>query len=398
MECTGKPVRILGVVAEYDPFHRGHEKHLRLAKEAVQPDFTYIVLSGCFRQRGDPAMLSPYCRARCALASGADAVFALPALWTVRDAEHYALGAVSLLRDLGATHLAFGAETAEPELLRRAAELLEYPAADFRERLRAALDAGEGYPRALSLAAASTEPELARMMNRPNNILAVCYLRALMRLEAPVTPVPVLREGGYHAEEIDPENPSASAVQDALRRGDYARALAAVPEESRGMIRKAFLTGGIPDPRVYDALLIRRLRTMTREEIRNLPDVSEGLEDRLREAAKRSNTRRELLDLVSGKRYPRARISRICAWALLNGRRDDPDREELPRKAVLLGLRRNPEMTALWREKGDLITEAWEDRADLLAWQIRAQCTGKPDTLPWTERVAVFPRKDSDSF
>ena len=117
-------MRILGIIAEYDPFHRGHERHLRLAREAVQPDFVYVALSGCIRQRGEPALLSPYDRARCALDAGADAVFAMPAEWTIRDAEHYALGGVALLKRLGATHLAFGAETPDPGKLREIAEKL----------------------------------------------------------------------------------------------------------------------------------------------------------------------------------------------------------------------------------------------------------------------------------
>ena len=109
---------VLGIVAEYDPFHNGHLYHLAEAKRLVQPDYTYVVLSPCLKQRGSFALLSPTDRARLALEAGADAVFALPVLWTVRDAEHYALGAVSLLAGLGATHLAFGVETPDPAALR----------------------------------------------------------------------------------------------------------------------------------------------------------------------------------------------------------------------------------------------------------------------------------------
>ena len=104
-------MRILGIVAEYDPFHRGHAWHLAEARRQVQPDWTLVALSGCIKQRGEFSLLSPHDRAASAVEAGADAVFELPLLWTVRDAEHYALGAVSLLAMLGCTHLAFGAET-----------------------------------------------------------------------------------------------------------------------------------------------------------------------------------------------------------------------------------------------------------------------------------------------
>ena len=383
------PKRILGIIAEYDPFHRGHERHLRLAREAVQPDFTYAVLSGCFKQRGELALLSPYDRARCALACGADAVFALPAAWTLRDAEHYALGAVYLLRGLGITHLAFGAETNRLEMLRRIAETLEAPTEIFQKALRTGLDHGMGYPGAISQAMAKACPEAAGIMDQPNNTLAICYLRAIQKLNAAVEPVLIPRTGGYHEERICPETPSASALRGALMRGDYGHAYEAVPEASRLILRERFLSGRVPREETMDRLLIRRLRTMSREELRALPDVSEGLEDRIREAARQANTRAELITMVSGKRYPRARISRICAWAMLGEKRKALLATPLPDRAVLLGLRRNQEMTALWRDRREMITGKWDDPIDLRAWQLWTQCAGLPDTLPWTEKVII---------
>lgn len=384
-------MRILGIIAEYDPFHLGHARHLRLAREAVRPDYTYAVLSGCFKQRGEPALLSPYDRAACALAAGADAVFALPAVWTVRDAEHYALGGVSLLMKLGATHLAFGAETDHPDSLRRLAERMEHPGADFQIRLKSHLASGCGYPRALQLAAAEENPEDALLLEKPNNILAICYLRAIRRLEAELEPVLIPRHGAYHAERIDAREPSASAIRDSLLRGNYGEAYEAVTGESAQILRKAFLGRRIPDPKCLDALLIQRLRRSTKEDLRRLPDLSEGLEDRLAEAAGAVNTRGELLDAVSTRRYPRARISRICTASLLDMTREQLDREPLPEQAVLLGLRKHPGMTALWREKQDLISREWRHETDLLAWKTWALCTGLPDTLPRSERVIVYP-------
>ena len=116
---------VLGIIAEYDPFHNGHALHLQEARKAVIPDTVYIALSPCVKQRGELSMLSPLDRAACAVHEGADAVFMLPVLWTVRDAEHYALGAVSMLSGLGITHLAFGAETPDSALLNDIACLIK---------------------------------------------------------------------------------------------------------------------------------------------------------------------------------------------------------------------------------------------------------------------------------
>ena len=96
-------MRIVGVVAEYNPFHLGHAHQLRQAREAAHADAVVAVMSGCFMQRGDAAIVSPAVRAKMALQNGADAVILLPALWSVRDAEHFALGGVHLLTGLAAT-------------------------------------------------------------------------------------------------------------------------------------------------------------------------------------------------------------------------------------------------------------------------------------------------------
>lgn len=383
-------MRILGIIAEYDPFHRGHARHIRLAKDIVRPDFTFIALSGCLKQRGETALLSPYDRALCALREGADAVFALPAEWTVRDAEHYALGGVTLLKGLGATHLAFGAETPDPERLPELARRLENPTEMLRKALKEALAAGNGYPRALAEALAAEDPEAGRILGRPNNILGICYLRAIQSAGGGMTPVVIPRTGDYRESRIDPEAPSASALREALLAGNYGAAFAAVPPGSREVIRRAFLRGRICREETLDALLIRRLRSMTREEAAALPDLSEGLEGRILDAARRCGTRKELLDAVTTRRYPRARISRICAAALLGLTRRDTEDAPPPSRAVLLGLRKNPEMTALWRDAEIPVSSRWENPADLRAWSLWAQCAGLPDTLPWTEKAAVL--------
>ncbi len=378
---------ILGIVAEYDPFHRGHEKHIRLARARVQPDFTYVAMSGCFRQRGEAAMLSPWDRAACALAAGADAVFLLPTVWTLRDAEHYALGGVSLLAGLGATHLAFGAETAETALLRRAAETLEDPGETFRARLRGHLETGAGYPRALELAMKETDPEAAGLLNGPNNLLGICYLRAIRRLGAEMTSVVIARAGGYRETVVSPENPSATSLRKAIRRGDYAAAFQAMPAESGRVIRQALLDGRMPDGRILDAVLLRRLRGMTRDEAARLPDVSEGLEGRILEAARVTDSRDALLDAACTKRYPKARISRICACAALGLEAKDISDAPLPQETLLLGMRRNPEMTARWRELKIRIASNPGELAPDPAWRLWGQAAGLPEGWERRQRV-----------
>ena len=384
---------VLGIVAEYDPFHNGHLYHLAESRRRVQPDFTYVVLSPCVKQRGSFALLSPLDRARLALEAGADAVFALPVLWTVRDAEHYALGAVSLLAMLGITHLAFGAETEDLLLLNRAAELLESPPAALRSALKAGLSSGFGFPAALSRAAGCLVEGAESLLNRPNNILAVCYLRTILRGHLKIEPVLIPRKGDYHAAGIDPASPSASALRDALLRGSYAEAFAAVPDSASSLLRQRFLSRRLPDESILDSLLLSRLRAMSAKDYENLPDISEGLENALRNAAVAARSRRELLAALTCPRYPASRISRLCACSLLRVTREDISSASPPESALLLGVRRNPEMTGLWKSCSLPVVSSFTEwrktahPADLLAWRLWAQCCRLPDTLPFSEKT-----------
>ena len=169
-------MRIVGVIAEYNPFHSGHAHQLRQAREAAHADAVVAVMSGCFVQRGDAAIVSPAIRAKMALQNGADAVILLPALWSVRDAEHFALGGVHLLTGLGCDALSFGAETADLPLLQAAVDALE--SLDLPAAIQPHLSAGLPYPAALSAAMAEIAPDAARVLQSPNNTLGVCYLRA----------------------------------------------------------------------------------------------------------------------------------------------------------------------------------------------------------------------------
>ena len=386
-------MKILGIVAEYDPFHRGHLYHIWEAKRRLSPDLVFVVLSSCFKQRGELPLLSPSDRALCALEAGADAVFSLPAAWTVRDAEHYALGAVSLLARLGATHLAFGAETPDETLLNRAAGLLESPPPAFEAALKAGLASGIGYPAALSAALSSALPDAEGLLDRPNNTLAVCYLRAVRRLDLSLVPVIIPRKGNYHAAAVDPEFPSASALRECLLRGSYTPAYQAMPEYTARILRSRFLESRIPDEHVLDSLLLSRLRSMSDSEYASLPDLSEGMENALRNAARVSSTRRELIAVLSGRRYPAARISRLCACALLGLTKQELETLSLPDYALLLGLRKNPQMTSLWKSLSIPVISSFPEwksvagPADLAAWRIWAQCCHLPDTLPFTEKL-----------
>ena len=387
---------ILGIIAEYDPFHNGHLLHLRSAVSAVNPSAVLVALSGPFKQRGDPALLSPFARAEAALAAGADAVFSLPVCWTLRDAEHYALGAVSLLSSLGATHLGFGAETADLSLLRRTADLLEDPPQAMRDALRAALSEGCGWPAAAAGAAAAVLPESREVLGHPNNILAVCYLRAIRRLRLSLVPVVIPRSGSYHACRVDASAPSASALRAALCRGAWSSALPAMPAFSASLVRSAFLSGHVPDPGKIDSLLLDKLRAMSREEVSHLPDCPEGLDAALLKAARDASSRDGVIRAVTTRRYTAARVSRLCACALLGLTADLLRDLPLPASALLLAVKKGPSLAGLWKDAGISVLSASEYLggaipAERAAWRAWALAAGYPASFPFTEKVVTEP-------
>lgn len=325
-------MRIAGIVAEYNPFHRGHAHHIRQTRALSGCDYVVVCMAGSFTQRGEPACLDKWCRAEMALRCGADAVFELPALWALRPADAFARGGVGILGGLGLDVLSFGSEAADLSLLRRLAAL----GSDEPEALSASIR--DGLRRGLSHARARGEA-LARhleieveALNRPNLILGVEYLRAMRAQGLAMEALAVPRQGDYHGAALGPWA-SASAIRNALAEGRTQEALQCLPDEARPLMQHA--------PRMHgmDDMLLYALRGMTQAQLRALPDVSEGLELRLMRAAARASSRAELLEMMKCKRYTHARLSRLCAHALLGMTDALCRRHPLPEYARLTGLR-----------------------------------------------------------
>jgi predicted nucleotidyltransferase len=314
-------VRATGIVAEYNPFHNGHRHHVAEIRRLAGDTALVAAMSGCFVQRGEPALFDKWARAEMAVRGGVDLVLELPTAFAVRSAQYFAAGAVRLLSSLGVVdRLSFGAENPDLEALRRlaAASGSEEAAATLRRRL----DRGETYAAALgkSLAAACGLP--AAMAAAPNNILAVEYLRALGRYAPDIVPLPVARRGaGYHDTEVTGEIASATAIRTALLAGRTDAAYGAMPPAGGGLAARLAAEGRGPVVWTDFAQgLLAGLRGAALSELAALPDVSEGLEYKLK-AAGRAGSLEELLSILKSKRYPRTRLQRILVHSLLRTRR-----------------------------------------------------------------------------
>ena len=369
-------MQVCGVICEYNPFHRGHALHLEKARALSGADYIVCVMSGPVTQRGSFARHDKWTRAQAALSCGADLVLELPARFACAPAPDFALGGVRLLDLLGVvTHLSFGCEAESLPLISQAARILAKETPEFAAALRSALDRGLPYPRARALAAQQLGgiPGLAEAVSRPNAALAAEYLQAL---PPHILPVPVVREGsGYHDAALS-ALPSATAVRAALEGGDLAAALRSVP--SPQTLAQAEEAGDIHREEALSQALLYRLRTALPETLSGLYGMDEGLEYRFISAARTASTRQELLSLIKSKRYTHARLSRICAYVLLDVTRAFADAHRTPTYARILGFRREaqPLLREIKRRSAvPLVAKAADyDPCDpLFALDIRAQ-------------------------
>lgn len=220
-------MHVTGLITEYNPFHNGHLFHLKKARETTGADYTAVVMSGSFVQRGAPAVFDKYSRTRAALLSGADLVFEMPAPFSTASAREFASYAVALFTALGAVDsICFGSECGEIEPILRAARLLNEESESFKKRLQDFLKEGKTFPEARSSALAEEGAEEAKLLSSPNNILGVEYCQAVLRQRSPLSCFTIKREGnGYHDPSLNGALGSALAVRQALQSGTDIQAL-----------------------------------------------------------------------------------------------------------------------------------------------------------------------------
>lgn len=365
-------MKVCGIIAEYDPFHRGHLYHLETARSLSGADYVVCVLSAAFLQRGAPALFPVRTRARMALAAGADAVFALPVSFSVSDAERFALGGVSLLHALGVVNsLAFGCETPCLSTLSAAADCLKDEPPDYILALKRHLAAGVSHAAAQGSALADFLGLSEKIVSSPNNALAICYLRALKKLDSPMLPLPVPRLGAHHFFEGD-GYPSASAIRKWVLDGAWSKVESAVPKTSFSLILDAAQSGTLCAPDALDEALFYRLLSMRKIDWERLPNMSEGLENRFMNAISRAASRDALLAAVKTRRYPYARLSRTLTHALLGLEKNALP--EYPSCARLLGFRQSalPLLHAL-RSSSIPIVSKNADAAAVLEQDARAE-------------------------
>lgn len=213
-------MKIVGLITEYNPFHNGHHYHIQKAKELTGADAAVVIMSGDYVQRGTPAIMPKYLRAEMALKSGASAVFELPVCYSTASAELFALGAVSFLDKLGVVDtLCFGSECGDLDALYEIAQLFCKEPVEYTACLKEKLRQGLSFPAARreAVSACTHSEQHAALLDDPNNILGIEYIKALIRLQSPIQPCTIRRiESNYHDQELRSGYSSASAIRSLL--------------------------------------------------------------------------------------------------------------------------------------------------------------------------------------
>lgn len=313
-------VKTAAVICEYNPFHNGHKYQLDMAKKLTECSQIAVLMSGNYVQRGDFAIYSKSVRAKAALANGADLVIENPSMFVLRSAEGYAHAAVYTLNSLGCIDfLVFGAETDDMNTLKNIAALLSNETPRFQTELKAFLAEGLPYPAARSKATDKLLGKYASdILKQPNNLLAVEYLKALIKLKSDIKPVLIPRSGAaHHSDRANGCMASASFIRTQVLGGADFSSL--VPDSAAEIYKNAepFI------PENADKSILAALCLMTRSELASVPDISEGLENKIKKELSFCTSADELILAVKSKRYTYSRIKRSILCAFLRICSDD---------------------------------------------------------------------------
>ena len=348
---------VLGVVAEYNPFHNGHLYHLEASRKSTQSNHTIVVMSPNFVQRGAPAITDKWTRTRMALLSGVDMVIELPTPYATASAEAFSSASVSLLHHTRIVDsINFGSESNNIDLLGQIAHIFTLEPLAFRHLLKNQLDSGLNFPRARAKALVDYSytvptlsqliPEIKQIIEAPNNILGIEYLKALERLNSPIIPCTLQRKGSnYHSSELTSATSSATAIRNELRKGEWQALESVMPQSSYDLLHKSM------DPSVkhvsyedLSAFLCYRLLFSTAKDLQSIVGINEGMENRILSAFGTTNDIMDITRVIKSKRFTQTALQRMLLSIVLQLTKEDFHEFENhggPQYIRILGFRRS---------------------------------------------------------
>ncbi len=339
-------MKVAGIIAEFNPFHNGHRLLVQKAREA---GYTHVVavMSGNFVQRGEPAIFHHSVRTKAALENGVDLVLQLPSVYAMSGAQSFARAGAEILDGFGVVDsLVFGSECGDIRLLSETADTV------YGEKIKAfipeELDKGISFAAARENALRKINPAYADVIKSPNNILGVEYIAALKKLGSRISPITFERIGAAHdSDDTDGNIAGASMIRELIKNGGDWEKL--VPDNTA----EIYSNSDIADMSRMEKAVLYKIRTVTAEELSKVPDISEGIENRIISAAKQSVSLEELYSLAKTKRYSHARIRRIV-WNCLLGVTAEDLNKSVPYIRIVGFNRRGAELIKASKETANL--------------------------------------------
>lgn len=348
-------MKVTGIVVEYNPLHNGHIYHINKTRQLTGCDYIVAVMSGNFVQRGEPSLVNKWAKTEMALKSGIDLVVELPFIYSTSSAEGFAFGAVSTLDSLGfIDNICFGSETENFKLLEYVAQTLANEPNEYKTLLRGYLKEGISYPSARQNALihyynmkGSTfckDEELIEILGSSNNILSLEYLKSIYRLSSKISAFSIKRtHNSYNQSSLTGSISSATSIRKNINNDDIIHTL---PDYVYTILQREKKSGRCPVTLSnFSDLILYKLRDSDLNFIKNLPDVGEGLENKIKKGAESSNDIYELIDNIKNKRYTSTRIQRILLYSLLGLAKEIKTSIKSPVKYIrVLGFNENGRM------------------------------------------------------
>lgn len=334
--------KVLGIIAEYNPFHNGHLLHLTKSKEETGAEYSICIMSGNFVQRGNTSIVNKWVKTEMALNSGIDLVLELPTVYSISSAENFAEGAIKLLNSLKIVDtVSFGSENSDIDILNRISGILYEEPKQYVEFLNKELKKGLSFPKARENAILLylNDQKYSNILNQPNNTLAIEYLKALKKYKSHIMPIAIKREKAfYNSNCIVDEYASATAIRNMIINNQFNDIRKVMPRLAYDLLMQEIENNQyVIDISKFEKEILYSIRRLSTADLKKFPEVNEGLENAIKNAANSCNTLAELINIIKTKRYTQTRIQRILLYILLNITKKDMyiSRKNIPYSRIL---------------------------------------------------------------
>lgn len=298
----------IGIICEYNPFHFGHKYHIEQTKKLTSCENIVCIMSGSMVQRGECAIFDKWQRAKMAIDAGADLVIELPTYYALQSADNFAFGAVDILDKSGIIDaISFGCECGDIDTLKKAANIITDNNSIYNDLIHENLKSGMSYPKACEIALSKCLPDIDDSLFKPNNILGLCYIKAINKLNSNIVPMCVERKNDYHSDKSYDEYISATAIRKMIENNEeYSRYSHDYSNEKIYNLKNA------------ESYILGFLRTVPSDVLKTFKGHENGIEDLVKNSAKKACTLEELFDMCVSKRYTLHRIKRYIMASILD--------------------------------------------------------------------------------